>query len=247
LTDLETRESFGRMRTRLATAALAAVTALALATVPAVSAAPAQGERATADASAKRCKKGRAVHKGRCVKRCPRGYAKKRKRGARRCVKLPGGGGPGTGQPPGDTAPPQSGPAPNPNQVQLVRDDAAGQAAVSGDLLLERASFGSSGRTAEYTRISMYGSGQFRLSVRDWNDVSGEIPRSCSDGTWVFKEGYTYSEQGGGVVVKITTTTQNGSGDDVLVFHSGEPDAVYLLSNGQLVRFDKNPQMNQGC
>jgi hypothetical protein len=108
LTDRKTHESFGRVRTRLVTAAVAAMTAFALATVPAGTAAPATGERATGDAAAKKCKKGRARHKGRCVKRCPRGYAKKRRQGVRRCVRRP------RGDLPQEPAPPPGSPAPPP-------------------------------------------------------------------------------------------------------------------------------------
>lgn len=96
------------MRTRLALAALAAAAALAIAAVPAGGAASFQGEGASADAAAKkRCKKGRARYKGRCVRRCPKGYVKKRRRGVRRCVKRAGGDDQGA-PPPGNTPPPGS-------------------------------------------------------------------------------------------------------------------------------------------
>lgn len=85
--------------------ASARAAALTIAAVPAGSAAPAQGERASGDAAAKRCKKGRARHKGRCVRRCPRGYVKKRRRGVRRCVRRSGGNNQGTPPPPGSSGP----------------------------------------------------------------------------------------------------------------------------------------------
>ena len=91
------------MRTRLALAALAAAAMLASPTLSAGAPAPAEAPTA-GEAAAKKCKKGRARYKRRCVRRCPRGYVKKRRRGARRCVKrrqdAPGGGGPGTPAPP---------------------------------------------------------------------------------------------------------------------------------------------------
>jgi hypothetical protein len=219
-----------------------------VATTPALAGATADpGGGGARAAQAKKCKKGKARHRGKCVKKCPAGFKKKTTaRRGRVCVRKPK---PNPNPQPQPTPPaPGGNPAPNPNQVQLTRNDAAGQAALAvGDLLLERAQFGASGRTAEYDRISLYGNGQFRLSIRDWNDVSGEIPRSCSEGTWTFKEGYTYTVQGGGTVVKLGIAASGGSGDGVFIFHNADPNAVYLLVNGQAVRFEKNPNMNQGC
>ena len=144
----------------------------------------------------------------------------------------------------GTTTPPATTPPPADPQQQATRDDAAGQAKLTGDLLLERAVFGSSGRTAEYTRIFLYANGVSHIYKIDWNDVSGEICSSTSKGTWVFKEGYRYTEQGGGTIVKITTTANGQSGDDVLVFPDGD-SAVYV--GQQLVRFERNPNMRDSC
>jgi hypothetical protein len=195
-------------------------------------------------AAAEKCKKPRARHSGRCVRRCPAGYVKRRNaRWGRKCVRRKGAG-------PGPTAPtPTPNPqAPDPNQVQLTRDDAAARARLSETtLLLERASFGSSGQTGEYQRLIFTTGGQFQLSIRDWNTVSGEIPRSCSQGSFALKEGYTYTDQGGGVVAILTVTTNNGSGNEALVFHNAEPSYVYLIVNNDAVAFERNPHMTQSC
>jgi hypothetical protein len=137
------------------------------------------------------------------------------------------------------TPPPTSGPT-------LVRNDEAGRAAMgAGDLMLEWAEFGASGRTAEYRRIWFYENGSFRLNVINWNDVSGEICDKTFTGTWVFKEGYTTEASGGGVVVKVGITANGTTGDDVLGFPNGNTSAVYVGTNGQ--RYDKNPNMAQNC
>jgi hypothetical protein len=141
------------------------------------------------------------------------------------------------------------GPAPAPPPAagpDLVRDDAAGRAAVAQDLLLEWAEFGASGRTAEYRRIWLLTDGTFRLNVIDWNDVSGESCRETRTGTWAFKEGYTTTQNGGGVVVKVTVSLSNGqSGDDVLAFPNGNPNVVYVGT--QSVAYQRNPQIAQNC
>jgi hypothetical protein len=148
------------------------------------------------------------------------------------------------------TANPTPAPSPAPASAppaapQATRDDAAGQAKLAGgDLLLERAEFGSSGRTATYTRIFLYGNGVSHLYKVDWNDVSGEICSTASKGTWVFKEGYRYAEQGGGTIVKITTTANGQSGDDILVFPDNDSH-VYVGT--QLVQFERNPNMRDSC
>jgi hypothetical protein len=149
--------------------------------------------------------------------------------------------------PPAPTLPPPPGGTPAP-QIDLTRDDAAGQAAIgaAGDLLLEWASFGSSGRTAEYRRIWMLGDGTFRLNIEDWNDVSGEICRQSVTGTWAFKEGYTTTYNGGGVVVKVTVTLSNGQvGDDIVAFSNVDPNSVWV--GPQLVQYSRNPQIVQDC
>ena len=68
-----------------------------------------------------------------------------------------------TALPPTLTAPPGHDP-----QIDLTRDDVAGQTAMSmaGDLLLEWAQFGSV--SAEYRRIWMLADGTFRLNIVDW-------------------------------------------------------------------------------
>jgi hypothetical protein len=131
-------------------------------------------------------------------------------------------------------------------QIDLTRDDAAGQnaMAVAGDLLLEWASFASV--TAEYRRIWMLADGTFRLNVVDWNNVSGEMCREAVTGTWVFKEGYTTTYNGGGVVVKVALTLSNGqTGDDIIAFSN--LDARYVWVGPQLVQYERNPQIMQNC
>jgi hypothetical protein len=142
-------------------------------------------------------------------------------------------------------APPAGTPAP---QIDLTRDDAAGQSALSaaGDLLLEWAEFGASGSTAEYRRIWMLGDGTFRLNVNDWNSVSGEICRQSVTGTWAFKDGYTTTYNGGGVVVKVTLTLSNGqTGDDIIAFSNTDPSSVWV--GAQLVKYSRNPHIVQNC
>jgi hypothetical protein len=141
--------------------------------------------------------------------------------------------------PAANNPPPTSGP-------QLTRDDAAGQAAMNaGDLLLEWYEFGSSGQTAEYRRIWLLQDGSFRRNIIDWNSVGGETCRESVTGTWAFKEGYTTTYNGGGVVVKLTITLSNGqSGDDVLAFpNSGS--TVYVGTAG--TPYERNPQIMQNC
>ena len=236
------RGSVEDMKRRLALLAMALL-ALAGTQGAAASTGPEAASAAHAESAAKKCKKPRARYRGRCVRRCPAGFVKKRSvRWGRRCVRKP------AEQQPGQTPAPTPNPAaPNPTQVQLTRDDAAGQGKLSESLLLERASFGSSGQTGEYQRLIFNTGGQFQLSIRDWNTVSGEIPRSCSQGTFALKEAYTYADQGGGVVAILTVTTSNGSGDEALVFHNAEPNYVYLIVNNSAVAFERNPQMTQSC
>jgi hypothetical protein len=126
----------------------------------------------------------------------------------------------------------------------VTRDDAAGRAALSGDLLLEWSSYGS--RTAEYRRIWLLTDGSFRLNQVDWNDVSGEICTKATTGTWTFKEGYTSPERGGLVLVKIGITTPSASGDEVLTFAAADRNAVYIGGTNP-VRYERNPQIMQNC
>jgi hypothetical protein len=136
-------------------------------------------------------------------------------------------------------------PAPMP-QVDLTRDDAAGQnaMAMAGDLLLEWASFAT--YTAEYRRIWMLADGTFRLNIIDWMDQMGEKCREAVTGTWAFKEGYTTTYNGGGVVVKVTLTLSNGQvGDDIIAFSNVDTSKVWV--GPQLVQYERNPQIMQNC
>jgi hypothetical protein len=146
---------------------------------------------------------------------------------------------------PGLPAPPGGTPAP---QIDLTRDDAAGQSALAtaGDLLLEWVQFSGSGLTAEYRRIWMLADGTFRLNIIDYTQGPGETCRQSVTGTWAFKEGYTTTYNGGGVVVKVTLTLSNGqTGDDIVAFANGDPNTVYV--GAQLVQYERNPQIMQNC
>jgi hypothetical protein len=102
------------------------------------------------------------------------------------------------------------------------------------------------GSGAEYRRIWLLTDGTFRLNVIDWNDVSGESCRETRTGTWTFKEGYTTTQNGGGVVVKVTVSLSSGqSGDDVLAFPNANPNVVYVGAQG--VAYQRNPQIAQNC
>lgn len=141
--------------------------------------------------------------------------------------------------------PPTGTPTP---QINLTRDGAAGQTAMAaaGDLLLEWAEFGASGSTAEYRRIWVLADSTFRMNVIDWNSVSGEICRQTLTGTWAFKEGYTTTYNGGGVVVKVTLTLSNGQvGDDILAFSNVDTSKVWV--GAQLVQYTRNPYIAQNC
>lgn len=200
--------------------------------------------------SAKKCAKGKALYKTskgtRCVKKCPAGMTKKKVKKRLTCVKNKAQGPVAPTPPAGPTPPPVTStptapPPPAPEQVQLTRNDPAGQQVLGGgNLLLERGSCASV--TCEYYRFFLYANGVYRAYAVDWNNVSGEICRSGSkaEGTWTMQEAYTYGDSGGGTVVKLST-------GDVLVFPTNEPNNVYILSNGQLIRFDKNPNMLDSC
>lgn len=202
----------------------------------------------SASTTAKKCAKGKAIYKTskgtKCVKKCPSGMTKKKVKKRLTCVKnekQPALTPPAEPTPPPVTTTPTAPPPPAPDQIQLTRNDLAGQQVLGGGgLLLERGSCASV--TCEYYRFFLYANGVYRAYAVDWNNVSGEICRSGSktEGTWTMQEAYTYSDSGGGTVVKIST-------GDVLVFPTNEPNNVYIVSNGQLVRFDKNPNMLDSC
>jgi len=152
---------------------------------------------------------------------------------------------PGTPTPGTPTAPTTPG-TPPATAPGAVRNDAPAQQALAGDLLLEWASFGSSGRTAEYRRIWLLTDGSFRLNVVDYNDVSGEICRQAITGTWTFKEGYTSDANGGLVLAKIGITTSGSTGDEVLTFANADPNSVYVGGSTPW-RYARNPQIMQNC
>ena len=114
---------------------------------------------------------------------------------------------------------------------------------MTGDLMLEWSNFGSTGLTAEYRRIWLLSDGTFALNVVDWMYDMGEKCSSKFRGTWSFKEGWTSTEKGGLVLVKVTLTTAQGSGDEVLTFANADPNAVYIGGTSP-VRYERNPQIN---
>lgn len=142
--------------------------------------------------------------------------------------------------------PPATPGAPPASAPTATRNDAAGQQAMTGNLLLEWSSYGSSGMFAEYRRIWMLSDGTFRLNQVDWNTVSGEKCRTAILGTWTFKEGWTSTEKGGLVLVKIGVNTPGSSGDEVLTFANADANAVYIGGSNP-VRYERNPQIMQNC
>jgi hypothetical protein len=233
-------------------ARIALVLALLTFTVAAPAAALAP---APAPASAKKkCKKGyvRKTVKshGKKVKRCVKKKPATHKQPANDAPTNPDAD-PGTGTDPGTGAGTgQPAPTEGANQTppsSVTRNDPAGQQAISGgDLKLERAEFGASGRTATYYRVWLWQSGAYKFVQIDWNDVSGEICGKVQTGTWTFKEGYTFTEQGGGTVVKVNIALDGGGGgDDLLTFANANQNAVYVGAQG--IRFDRNPNIADSC
>ena len=130
--------------------------------------------------------------------------------------------------------------------LTLTPDDAAGRAAVSGDLLLERVEPGSA--TTTYQRIFLYGNKVFHIEKTDWNQVSGEIcdASARSEGTWSFYRGYTFPEKGGGVIVEIIATETGGlPARDLLLFGNAEPNTVYVGTAA--VPYEHNRAMQRQC
>ena len=70
--------------------------------------------------------------------------------------------------------------------------------------------------------------------------------RQAVTGPWAFKEGYTTTYNGGGVVVKVTLTLSNGQvGDDIIAFSNVDTSKVWV--GPQLVQYERNPQIMQNC
>lgn len=96
------------MKLRLALLAVALPLALALVGTHGAAASKAReaAGAAHADAAAKKCKRPKARHRGRCVRRCPAGFVKKpNRRWGRKCVRKPSTGGDGPPAPGGGPAP----------------------------------------------------------------------------------------------------------------------------------------------
>lgn len=200
---------------------------------------------AAADAAPRKCKRGyvlKTVTKnGKKVKRCVKKRPKQPPAGQdapQTQPEAPGGG---------------ADPAPAPTQgqplapSQVTRNDEAGQQAMSnaGDLLLERYEEGGTYGFSIY-RIWLLGDGTFKYVEVYYNREAGESCTTVKNGTWVFKEGYTFSESGGGTVVRVTITFTDGqSGDDLVTFANQDPNAVYVGTKG--LRFDRNPNMRNSC
>ena len=189
-------------------------------------------------------KKGKAKQKAKAkYKRCLEKYDE---------ANPPGDGGgttdPGTGggtTDPGTGTPPQQQCTSLETCPQLTRNDAAGQQAMGAQTILERYSYGSSGQTAEYYRLFFYGGGAFKGAAVDWNSVSGEICRQTAHGQWSFREGYTYTVNGGGVLVVLNMVINGQSGTEVLDFRTGAGSSVYVGPNA--THFEENPQAIDNC
>ncbi len=126
--------------------------------------------------------------------------------------------------------------------LTLTPDDAAGRAAVSGDLLLERVESGSV--TMTYQRIFLYGNNLFHIEKTDSDAICDASARS--EGTWSFYRGYTFPEQGGGVIVEIIATVTGGQPErDLLLFGNAEPNSVYV--GADWTRYERNPSMRAQC
>jgi hypothetical protein len=237
----------------MARIALVLTLLICTAVLPAQAAAPAPGAApAPAAAKQKKCKKGYVLktvkRNGKKVKRCVKKKpAPQQQPGGTPTPADPdpsggegAGGGAGTGQP---------APTPGANQAPpstTTRDDGAGQQAMgtAGDLMLERAEFGNV--TATYYRIWMLQNGYFKYVEVSWSQQTGEICDKVNTGTWAFKEGYTFTESGGGTVVKVTITFSNGQGgDDLVTFANRDSQGVYIGAKG--TRFERNPNMLNNC
>lgn len=222
---------------------MARIAALLLTVFAFTAVAPAQAE-----AAPKKCKKGyvlKTVKKknGKKTKKCVK---KAKKKPA--APKLPANDqdapqtepeGPATGMP----APTQGAPvAPS----QVARDDAAGQSAMSsaGDLMLERYEEGGSYGFSIY-RIWMLTDGTFKYVEVYYNTEAGESCTKVYNGTWAFKEGYTFTEGGGGTVVKVAVSSNGPNGDDLVTFANSYPSSVFVGPKG--TRFERNPNMLNGC
>ena len=112
---------------------------------------------------------------------------------------------------------------------------------MGAETILERYTFGSTGQTAEYYRLFFYAGGTFKGVRVDWNSVGGETCSQRADGDWSFKAGYTYTVNGGGVLVEVNL----GGGTEILDFRNGAGSSVYVGPNA--LHFEKNPQANDQC
>jgi hypothetical protein len=216
--------------------------------LPAQAAAPATGAAPAAKKKPK-CKKGyvrKTVTKnGHKVSRCVKKKAPNKLPGNDNGASTnpddgTGGGATDTGQPtptPGQDQPPPA---------AVTRDDPAGQQAISGgDLMLERYEEGGSVSFTIY-RIWLWQTGDYKFVQVDYNQVSGEICSKVQTGTWAFKEGYTFTDHGGGTAVKVTITLADGTGgDDLVTFVNSDAKGVSIGAKG--VRVERNPNMLNGC
>jgi len=118
----------------------------------------------------------------------------------------------------------------------LVRDDAAGRAALGTDLLLEHA------ETPIVHRIFLYGTGVVRQEGTDGGACDASAK---TEGTWGFLRGYAYTENGGGVIVQIASIVNSVQARTLLVFPGTEPNAVYVGSGS--TRYERTPGMASQC
>lgn len=111
--------------------------------------------------------------------------------------------------------------------------------------MLERCDCG--GTVLTYYRVFLYGNGVFKYEQADYLAETGE---KCDmdkhrEGTWDFKEGWTYPERGGGVAVKISVTANGTTGDDVLLWNN--QDASHVGVGPQVTPFEINPNIRDRC
>lgn len=129
--------------------------------------------------------------------------------------------------------------------LTLTLDDAAGRAALSGDLLLERAE--PAGTTTSLHRIFLYGTNALRLETVARDPVAGETCDASAkyEGTWSFYRGYTFPERGGGVIAEIVTVIGGQAARDLLLFSNPAPNTVYV--GGEATPYEREPDIREQC
>lgn len=140
---------------------------------------------------------------------------------------------------------PPRGPDPLVPGLTLTLDDAAGRAALSGGLLLERAV--PAGTTTSLRRIFLYGTNALHLEWVDRDPVAGDTcdPSAKHDGTWSFYRGYSFPERGGGVLAEIVTVIDGQAGRDLLLFSNPAPNTISV--GGEATPYERTPGLVAHC